>query len=134
MDYKVDIVNDEEQALRHILTLQKESYPLSQIYVLTMDAQKAEELAEISGTQRAAAADEGLSDSLANLYLSQGERLLEEMEAIGLSEYEAQQYEQALEFGGYMIVAKLKLESAPYMSAEQVHPNEIWNPQSGYNE
>jgi hypothetical protein len=43
------IVNDEEQALRHIHSLQQEGYPLHQIYILGTDEQLVDDLIEISG-------------------------------------------------------------------------------------
>jgi hypothetical protein len=126
------IVNDEEQALRHINSLQQEGFPLSQMYILAADEQMVNDLVEITGTQQATLADEGMSSALTKLIRSQGQRLLYEMEALGMTQHEAEQYEQALEFGGILIVAKPRPESQAYIAA-QMEPADYRYPPLGYN-
>jgi hypothetical protein len=66
------------------------------------------------------------------LLRTQGERLLAEMEALGLHEHEAEEYEQALEFGGYLIVAKPRQESQAYIAAQMIL-SDYRQPQLDYN-
>jgi hypothetical protein len=131
MDCRVMIVNDEEQALRQISSLGREDYPLTQMYILASNEQLVDKLVKISGTQHATIADEGLPSALSKLLRTQGQRLLAEMEALGLSEQEAVQYEQALEFGGYLIVAKPRQESEAFMAA-QMASSDYRYPPLGY--
>jgi hypothetical protein len=132
MECRMMIVNDEEQALRHINSLQQEGFPLSQMYILAADEQMVNDLVEITGTQQATLADEGMSSALTKLIRSQGQRLLYEMEALGMTQHEAEQYEQALEFGGILIVAKPRPESQAYIAA-QMEPADYRYPPLGYN-
>jgi hypothetical protein len=126
------IVNNEEQALRHIHSLKQEGYPLYQIYILGTEEQLVDDLIEISGAQHATVADEGMTAALKKLMRTQGERLLAEMEALGLHQQEAEQYEQALAFGGYLIVAKPRQESQAYIAAQMI-PSDYRQPQLEYN-
>jgi hypothetical protein len=130
MECRMMIVNDEEQALRHINSLQQEGFPLSQMYILAADEQMVNDLVEITGTQQATLADEGMSSALTKLIRSQGQRLLYEMEALGMTQHEAEQYEQALEFGGILIVAKPRPESQAYIAA-QMEPADYRYPPLG---
>jgi hypothetical protein len=132
MECKMMIVNDEEQALRHINSLQHEGFPLSQMYILASDEHLVDELVEITGTQHATLADEGMTSALTKLICSQGQRLLDEMEALGMTQHEAEQYEQALEFGGILIVAKRRPESQAYIAAQMV-PIDYRYPPLNYN-
>ncbi|SEB66875.1 general stress protein [Paenibacillus sp. GP183] len=132
MESRMMLVNDQEQALRHIYSLQHEGFPLSQMYILASDEQLVDELVEITGAQHPALADEGMTSALTKLLRSQGQRLLDEMEALGMTQHEAEQYEQALEFGGILIVAKPRPESQVYLAA-QMAPSDYRNPPLGYN-
>jgi hypothetical protein len=132
MECRMMIVNDEEQALRHINSLQQEGFPLTQMFILASDEHMVDELVEITGTQHATLADEGMTSALTKLIRSQGQRLLDEMEALGLTQHEAEQYEQALEFGGILIVAKPRPESQAYIAAQMV-PSDYRYPPLSYN-
>jgi hypothetical protein len=132
MESRMMIVNDQEQALRHINNLLQEGFPLSQMYILASDEKLVDELVEITGAQHPALADEGMTSALTKLLRSQGQRLLDEMEALGMTQQEAEQYEQALEFGGILIVAKPRPESQAYLAAQMV-PADYRYPPLGYN-
>jgi hypothetical protein len=119
MEMRVIIVNNEEQVLRHVQTLQQADYALHQIYILSFDKEMSRELTEISGTGEILISSEGLTSTLTNLLRFQGERLIAEMEALGLTEQEARQYEHALEFGGYLIAAKPKQELPSYLPDQE---------------
>jgi uncharacterized membrane protein len=119
MENRVMIVNNEEQALKQVQALHQEAYPLHQIYILSSDKEKSDELSIQSGTGHIFTGNEGLSSALKNLLYAQEERLLAEMEALGMTEQEALQYEQALEFGGFLIVAKPKQELYSYWRDEE---------------
>lgn len=115
METRVMIVNNKEQALRQVQALHQVDYPLHRIYILSADQEDCRELTAISGTGEILTGTEGLSYELNKLLRSSGDRLMAEMEALGLTEQEARQYEQALEFGGYLIVAKPKQELPSYL-------------------
>ncbi|MNH94792.1 General stress protein 17M [compost metagenome] len=117
LELKVSLVADEVQAIREIEALRMEGYTLDEIYVLAYDPKKTNELTHVTDANQVTLSDEGVTTALANLFRSKEGRLRSRMEALGLPKEEAKRYEEALDEGGFLIIARPK-------SLDQTPPHE----------
>lgn len=108
LELKVALVVDEVQAIRQIDTFRLEGYALDEIYVLTYDQRMTSEITDMTDANRVSLSEEGVSSAIANLFRSKEGRLRARMEALGLSKMEAKRYEEDLDEGGYLIIARPK--------------------------
>lgn len=106
MEIKVRIVVDEDQAFLHIHSFQQEGYAMHQIHVLACDHEIHNGPDEVMITYQLSDKEQVTVPGFANLYRAKGQTLRKQMENFGLTEHEALQYEQALQYGGYLILAK----------------------------
>ncbi|MNH94791.1 Heat induced stress protein YflT [compost metagenome] len=105
MEVQVKIVSDEDQAYVHIHSFQQEGFTMHQIHVLANQDNTSTNREEIMVTYQVSPQEQVTVPVFNNLYQAQGEPLLLQMESLGLTRSEALQYEQALQYGGYLIIA-----------------------------
>jgi DNA-binding transcriptional MerR regulator len=103
LELKVVRVADEVEAIRQVDHFRQVGYTLDEIYVLTYDQRKTEDMANVT---EANMPEEGVTSAIANLFRSKEGRLRAKMESLGLSKAESKRYEDELDEGGYLIIGK----------------------------
>lgn len=94
------------QAKEVINQLTAEGYDKENIYVFAHGEERAEDLADALDTGEVGVSEQGLVDTVANVFRKRGDELRAEFEAVGLSKEEAAKYERVLDTGELVLVAK----------------------------
>ncbi|WP_106766981.1 general stress protein [Paenibacillus faecalis] len=103
------IVENGTLAVQEIQNLQNAGYVTDQIYVLAHDWEKTERIAKASEAKEIGILEEGVFDSIANLFRSRGDELRAKIVSLGFSEAEADFYEKQLDLGRVLVIAKRDL-------------------------
>jgi len=106
MAMQVRVVENGVQLKQELQNLQELGFAPDNIYVLTHDDQRTHHLAEKTDANEIGFSEAGMLNSIANLFRSKGEELRSKMESMGLSEREAELYEQQLDRGRVLIIAR----------------------------
>lgn len=94
------------QAVEVVKELRTTGYLTDHIFVLAHDEDRTERIAETSNTNEIGIKEEGLFDSIANLFRSRGDELRSKIVSLGFSESEAAFYEKQLDLGKVLVIAK----------------------------
>jgi len=92
----VDVVND----------LHRQGYGEKEIYVLAHESERTSHLADAFDMNTVGIAEEGMFDTMANLFRSRGDALRSKIESMGFSSSEANMYEAELDRGKVLIMAR----------------------------
>ncbi|WP_174734731.1 general stress protein [Mesobacillus harenae] len=103
--YKVHVVENGVQATDTVNMLQTEGFEKDSIYLFAHDKDRTEDLTEATGLGEMGIKEQGLVDSVGNMFKSRGDELRNKFEALGLSSNEASQYEVELDKGRLVLVA-----------------------------
>lgn len=104
MRTEMKLVLNEEQALRAIRSFREEGRSLNEIYVLAHDGERTADLSRLTDTNTIGIMEEGMATAFANLFRSRGDQIRAKMVSLGLSEQEADKYEQELEKGKIIVL------------------------------
>jgi hypothetical protein len=77
-----------------------------EIYVLAHDRDRSENLTDAFDINQIGVAEQGLFDTFANVFRSRGDELRAKLESLGLTSAEAEEYEEELDQGKVLVVAK----------------------------
>jgi tRNA A37 N6-isopentenylltransferase MiaA len=102
---KVEVVENGVHALETIKTLQAEGYQKDDIHLFAHSEEREEHLTEAIQTSEMGMGDQGLMNSIGNLFKKRGDELRSQFEALGLSQQEADTYEKELDNGRLVLVA-----------------------------
>ncbi len=91
------------QAKKEIEKLESQGYHEDHIYLFAHDPKRQHDIADALDTEDP---DAGFINKLKNFTSSRGDQLRSEMQSVGLTEQEADQYEEVLDTGKLVIVAK----------------------------
>ncbi|MGO1060259.1 general stress protein [Planococcus sp. FY231025] len=91
------------QAKSEIERLESQGYDDDDIYIFAHDPRRQHDIAEALDAEDA---DSGFMSKLKNLTTSRGDQLRSEMQSVGLTKEEADQYEEELDKGKLVIIAK----------------------------
>lgn len=100
------VVENGTLAVKEIQHLSTSGYLADHIYVLAHDSDRTDKIAEITDAKEIGIKEEGVFDSLANLFRSRGDELRAKIVSLGFTEEEAAFYEQQLDQGKVLVVAK----------------------------
>lgn len=100
------IVENGTLAVQEIQNLQTTGYITDHIYVMAHDSDKTERIAHASEAKEVGIKEEGVFDSIANLFRSRGDELRAKMVSLGFTEAEADFYEKQLDLGKVLVIAK----------------------------
>ncbi|PLR79007.1 general stress protein [Bacillus sp. V3-13] len=103
--YKVQLVENGVQATDMIGALQSEGYSKDNIYIFAHDKDRSGHLTDATDTGDVGLQEQGLLDSVGNMFKSRGDELRSKFRSLGLSESEVDQYEVELDKGKLVIVA-----------------------------
>ncbi|RXZ81529.1 general stress protein [Paenibacillaceae bacterium] len=103
----VQVLDSEVAAIHAVRELNQRGYRQEDIFVLTHNDDQTDILAETTNSNKIGVSEEGVFNSLANMFRSQGDELRSKLESIGLTDREAAQYERELDRGRVLVIAKL---------------------------
>jgi hypothetical protein len=109
--YKVEVVENVLGAKTKIETLASEGYTKDDIYVFAHDKRRSEDITHGTGTESIGVKEQGMIESMGNLFKSRGDELRSKMKAVGMNRTEAAAYEEELDKGKLVIVASKEARS-----------------------
>ncbi|GKU83723.1 general stress protein [Niallia sp. NCCP-28] len=102
--YKVEVVENGVQADNIIRGLENQGYERENIYIFAHDKDRSEDLTAATETAEVSIKEQGFLDSLSNVFRKRGDELRSKMQSVGLTEMEAEKYEEVLDTGKLVIV------------------------------
>ena len=98
------------QAKKEIEKLETQGYTLDDIYIFAHDKKRTKDITKALDTEEVGVKEQGFLDSMKNMTSSRGDELRAKLAAVGLSDQEAEQYEEELDKGKLVIVANKSVE------------------------
>lgn len=102
----VTVVENGVQAKEKIDQLTIEGFTKDNIYILAHEDKRTEHLTDKLDVNEVGVKEEGIFEKIANVFRSQGDALRSQFENLGLTEAEANQYEEELDKGRLVVIAK----------------------------
>lgn len=102
--YKVETVENGVQATKVIESLNREGYEKDDIYIFAHDKERSKDLTEGTHTESVGLGEQGVFDSLGNTFKKRGDELRSKMSSLGLTDAEADRYEEELDKGKVVVV------------------------------
>ena len=103
--YQVHVVENGVQAKEKIDELTAAGFTKDDVYLFAHDKTRSEHLTENTDTESVGMKEQGFLDTVGNMFKSRGDELRNRMSNLGLSETEADRYEEVLDEGKVVIVA-----------------------------
>lgn len=103
--YHVHVVDNGVQAKEKTEQLAASGFTKEQIYVFTHEKNHSDNLTDALGTGEVGIQEQGIFESIGNLFKSRGDELRSKMQSLGLSEVEADQYEEQLDNHKVVVIA-----------------------------
>lgn len=101
----VRVVENGVQAKKEIEQLIMQGYTKDEIYLLAHDKERSDDLTDSLDISDIGMSEQGVMDSLANVFRTRGDELRSKMESLGLSSNDAERYEKELDLGKVVVVA-----------------------------
>jgi hypothetical protein len=101
----VHVVENGVQAMDKIQTLETEGFAKENIYLFAHDEDRSEHLTEATDTGGVGMKEQGILNTVTNVFKSRGDELRSKFESLGMSTQEAEQYEVELDKGRLVLVA-----------------------------
>ncbi|MCM3749102.1 general stress protein [Paenibacillus pasadenensis] len=106
MKPSIQVVENGTDAMSAVRELNRRGYNRDEIYVLAHDRDQTDRLVENSDANKIGMSEEGMFDSMANMFRSRGDALRSKLESVGLTDLEAERYEEVLDQGKILIIAR----------------------------
>ncbi len=101
----VKVVENGVQAKDTIEQFLREGFTKDEVYLLAHHQDRSEDLTAATNTSTIGLSEQGVFDSIANVFRSRGDELRAKMRSLGLSQPEAERYEEELDHGKVIVVA-----------------------------
>jgi Heat induced stress protein YflT len=101
----VKIVESNVEAKEAVEELLNQGFTRDEVYLLAHDKDYSEDITYVTGTGEIGTSEQGVFDSLANVFRSRGDELRSKFESLGLSDIEASRLEEELDRGRIVVVA-----------------------------
>ncbi|MGG1679220.1 general stress protein [Neobacillus sp. NRS-1170] len=101
----VRVVENGLEAKKAIDQFMSEGFTKEEVYLLAHDKDRSEHLSEATDIQDIGIQEQGVFDSMANVFRSRGDKLRAKMRALNLSDLEAQHLEKELDEGRVVVIA-----------------------------
>jgi hypothetical protein len=101
----VKIVENGVEAKREIEQFMLQGYTKEEIYLLAHDQNRSENLTDALAISDIGVGEQGIFDSLANVFRSRGDELRSKLKALGLSTAAAERCEEEMDHGKVIVVA-----------------------------
>ena len=99
-------VENAVHAKREIELLETQGFNRDNIYVFAHGKDREKDVADALDAEIVSTGDKGIFKSMKHVASKRGDELREEMQSVGLSKEEADQYEEVLDTGKLVLVAK----------------------------
>ncbi|MDO7907841.1 general stress protein [Paenibacillus sp. JX-17] len=99
------VVENGVQAVEAVKELRNTGYSYEDVYVLAHSTDRTDKIAETADAKEIGRKEEGMFDSLANLFRSRGDELRAKIQSMGFTEAEADFYEKELDQGKILVIA-----------------------------
>lgn len=103
--HKIEVVENGLEATNKITEFENEGFSKDNIYIFSHDKNRSKDLTDATETGSVGMEEQGVVDSIGNLLRERGDELRSKMQALGLSEMEAVQYEKLLDEGRVVVIA-----------------------------
>jgi len=100
------LVNNGMEAFDAVNDLHRQGYTEKEIYLLAHDGERTDLLADAAFANKVGIAEEGMIDTVANLFRNRGDALRSKIESMGFNSYEASLYEAELDKGRILVMAR----------------------------
>ncbi|EKN66524.1 hypothetical protein BABA_15482 [Neobacillus bataviensis LMG 21833] len=101
----VKVVENGVEAKREIDQFIMQGFTKNEIYLLAHDKPRSEDLTESLDIQKIGVDEQGVFDSIANVFRTRGDELRSKLESLGLSRAAAEHYEEEMDQGRVIVVA-----------------------------
>ncbi|MBB6731979.1 general stress protein [Cohnella zeiphila] len=102
----VKLVSNGLEAFDAVRDLRSQGYDGNEIYVLAHSEVRTNRLADASDTSTIGITEEGMLQSMANLFRTRGDELRSKIESMGVGSAEAELYEAELDRGKVLVMAR----------------------------
>ncbi|EDL63685.1 general stress protein [Bacillus sp. SG-1] len=102
--YEVHTVENGVHATKVIEELNRSGYEKDDIYIFAHDKERSKDLTEGTHTESVGMSEQGMFDSLGNTFKKRGDELRSKMSSLGLSDSEADRYEEELDKGKVVVI------------------------------
>ncbi|WIV18700.1 general stress protein [Paenibacillus polygoni] len=99
------LVENGIQAVETVNELRNSDYLAKDIFVLAHSEDRTDRIADKANAKEIGLKEEGVIDSIANLFRSRGDELRAKIVSIGFTETEAEYYERELDKGKVLVIA-----------------------------
>lgn len=103
---RVEVCENGVQATQMINHLTMEGFNKDDIYLFAHDEERSKDLSDATDTGTVGVNEQGLVDSVGNVFRDRGDELRSKFESVGLNEVEAEKYERVLDQGKIVVVAR----------------------------
>ncbi|MFS0612321.1 general stress protein [Lederbergia ruris] len=103
---RIEVCENGVQANNIINQLTAQGFSHDNIYLFTHDDDRTEDLADAAEVETVGLQEEGIVDSVKNVFRKKGDELRSKFESVGLTQQEAEKYESILDEGKVVIVAQ----------------------------
>jgi hypothetical protein len=100
------IVNNGLEAFDVVNDLHRQGYTEKEIYVLAHEKARTDRLVEATDANKVGMSEEGMFDTIANLFRNRGDALRNKIESMGFNQHEASMYEAELDTGKVLVMAR----------------------------
>ncbi|QHW35038.1 general stress protein [Paenibacillus rhizovicinus] len=107
MKPSVQIVPTAMDALHTVQELNRRGYMKDNIYVLAHDSSQTKQLSEAASASEISMKEEGMFTAMANVFKSRGDEIRSKLTSIGLSDIEAERYEEELDRGRVLVITNV---------------------------
>lgn len=101
----VKVVENGLEARKEIEQFIMQGFTKDEIYLLAHDKNRSEDLTNSLDIEDIGVSEQGVFDSIANVFRTRGDELRSKLESLGLSKVEAERYEEELDQGRVVVVA-----------------------------
>ena len=101
----VKVVENGVEAKKEIEQFIMQGFDKDEIYLLAHDKHRSKDLSDSLDINDIGIEEQGVFDSFANVFRSRGDELRSKFESLGLSNAEAERYEEELDHGKCVVVA-----------------------------
>ncbi|GAA3409867.1 general stress protein [Paenibacillus hodogayensis] len=110
MDEKVfvRVVDNGARAMEEIHALHRQGHVAEDIFVLAHDKSQTEYLAGAANVNTVTMEEEGMIQSIANMFRSRGDELRAKLESMGCTPQEARVYEAEMDRGKVVVMARVR--------------------------
>lgn len=105
------LVENGIQAVETVKELRDADYLAENIFVLAHSEDRTDRIADKADAKEIGLKEEGVFDSIANLFRSRGDELRAKIVSVGFTEAEADYYEKELDKGKVLVIAQRGMEA-----------------------